>query len=421
MKHKEVAPRLGVALMLAMLASPAMAMPVFPNSPWTFDIEDRSSVYHEPNGSIVTIPIGTLTESVGTPGALGQYMVASGTNVQGPVSQRTIFRAKDVNTGTDTFPSIGKYGMREILTGQFVDSFENNGGEGTGSLTGVNLIHQVGLSLLPPGAGSNEALLGLRQWFGADPRVTFTDQVPSLDENFGKGGLDTDGLATTISGFGGLIKFYTDTTPDAFFGNGLGEGGWSDIGSQFDPNASYPAFDDGTDGSILLGMGVLTPLYHPDLQTPNDPGTLSILLNANFGLGTYANAVTTAALGGAVLLEDFGGPGGGEGVGFINIISGRPEFLSRFDPDAFGPGRDLRLDFQTTAMLGPADNNSNGFLDLQNIVDDSPSGDPGGGPGWNLTSTDPVQGAKVIPEPLTSGLSLLALSSLAMFTSRRRR
>jgi len=93
----------------------------------------------------------------------------------------------------------------------------------------------------------------------------------------------------------------------------------------------------------------------------------------------------------------------GSGVGFLNIIGGDPAFISQFALDTFGPGRDIRFDFDLDIPTGGA-----GTFTVD---------------GFAVESDNPVQFLTTgeIPEPVTGGLALMGLGALGAFATRRRR
>jgi hypothetical protein len=207
---------------------------------------------------------------------------------------------------------------------------------------------------------------------GSGTDGTWTDTVAS-----------SIGLATTAAGYGGILVLYEDLSPGAPANPfGAGPGAWetpSDGGHVVTPISGvmtdtdlFPGITD--QGSVWL-VAVLTPLPASAYNFPVGAPAGTVLVEKNFNV-------------------DAGGSGGAEGVAFANIIGGSAAAM--FLMDFFGPGRDIRLDFDI-------DFDADGTID-----------------GWQVQSDDPVQFA-TIPEPATLSLFGFGLAGLGLWRKRRRK
>jgi hypothetical protein len=430
------------ALTAGAMCSTAMAVgTVFaPNQAHSGSIVDRSSLY--------------LADPAG-----GGGLVANASGVSGfaatslGAEQRTIFSMDALNLGVKDF-SKGLISVNDLLGGT---PFTN--GELKGIMSHLSIIAQdtstgvVGpagtnsgnLYFAPNGGVNGKALQGPRA------EAAWTDTVASPNYGGdGAGGVGGDGhltggLATSAGGFGGRIQIWYDPTPGLaanggplFDPDGLAAG--LDGQDQFIDGAApggtdlYPTINgDGIGGfnsdAVLVLDAVLTPVFNYAVGNAADTALLNVGLGGvppvNGAEGSIIGFTQTAAEPGAdadggsisdifvnatslpadtVLVETFDETDlSGSGVGFMNIIGGDAAFISQFALDTFGPGRDIRFDFDLDIPASGV-----GTLSVD---------------GWQVESDDPVQFLTIgeVPEPVTGGLGLMGMSALALYAGRRRR
>jgi hypothetical protein len=379
------------ALFAATLAGNAMAaLPAIPGGPWTFDLEDRSSLYQGPAteggpdralpaGSIKLVPgVGYVIDAIPSTPAIDAP--------SGDVNQKSIYLLKEIGYGSVN--QIGAQGMKNVV--------ETSGTGRTYLPHGSGVSY--GLELNPLKSGATGVALNFRP----DPFVTFTDLVPSSAASAGHAGLNAAGLATSFAGFGGLVDFYYDAANNVAFG--AGDGGFfplPDLASG--KRLGFAGFADA--GLHLFGRGVFTPLQNidpADIAVVADATHVQEPEQAHF-INPFTFQETNLLDRNTVLYEEFG-TSTGFGFGFINIIEGDPEFLASITTDFFGPGRDLRVDFQTSSQK----NSAGQYINTPD--------------GWNVTSTDPVQGNNgAVPEPMTAAGMTMGALALANFLTRRRK
>lgn len=190
------------------------------------------------------------------------------------------------------------------------------------------------------------------------------------------------GLASTAAGYGGILIIYEDATPavpvnpfapGAIAWNEPGQPGHvlAPIAGSMTDSDYYPGITDA--GSVFL-VAVLTPLPVSAFDWPVGAPAGTVLVEKGFTI-------------------DSDGTVDASGIGFANVIGG--SFASAVQSDFFGPGRDIRLDF---------DIDGNFFATVD---------------GWQVQSDDPAQFA-AIPEPATMSLLGLAFAGIAAYRRRQK-
>jgi hypothetical protein len=174
--------------------------------------------------------------------------------------------------------------------------------------------------------------------------------------------------ATTAGGYGGLLVVYDDPNHDAVLNSAHGPTNWSEGTGGATADGSLSASDSFTDFSDV------------------EPFLVAVLAPLPAAYGKPAGTVLWESLPAA-----FSSSGDGTGIAFANIIGGTA--ASSFLQDFFGPGLDIRIEFEPQS-LGQAVN------------------------GWQVQSDDPIQFATV-PEPTT--LSLLGMSLFGLFGAWKKR
>jgi hypothetical protein len=373
---------------VGMLASSVLADTVLPFGYKRASLVDRSSVYRQGQ----PIPTG------------GELEIGD--------EQRVIYRIDAINNGTLEL-GLAPPGTKQVFSDGGVP-YTN------GALTGMLYDLEIG------GFGtSGKPLPGDPSdlYFVPGPRYKsdgtgtdgmWTDTVPSASV----------GAVTTAAGYGGIIVVYDDGTINTKFqgdGDGavLGDGAGSNAGmNQGEYDWRMPGDLTGATphpgAGVMAVPGVLTNAdYFPTVSdtVANNPGATYpdsgtavpwlIMVLAPLPAQFYAppaagGLMDPGAPTTTVLLEDeFSITGGASGYAFGNIIGGT--YGTSMMQDVFGPGLDVRLDFDISV--------------------------PGGGltaDGWQTRSDDPVQfGVSIIPEP--GVMSLLGLGVLGLIGVQAKR
>jgi hypothetical protein len=404
------------AVALALIAGPAAAITSFPlGEEYRANVVDRSNLYSEAGDGDAFLE----------PEAAGAFI-----NIGD--EQRNLFSVTAANFGTleggvppgtlQVFADAPAPYSNGLLTGMLYD-LKVLGFEDTSDADG-DFTDESSPNVSP----------GQDIYFGAGGR--YTDAVSGAgtagiwtDLKPGVGGL----LASTAAGYGGLLVVYDDSPVNTRFA-GDGDAGVLGDGAESEATSSIGRWDwrepgDGTGASghpgvPLAGASVSTGDYfptisdigafnagatHPDSGTavPWLVGVLAPLNGSPFatfnsgGTGLPGDAGNTPGPGSETLLieDEFVPTSGGLGYAMINIIGGAA--AGQFDTDVFGPGWDVRLDFEISVPIS------------------------GGAPaltsdGWQVRSDDPVQWATV-PAPTTIGLLGMGLLGLAGVRFRRKR
>jgi hypothetical protein len=261
---------------------------------------------------------------------------------------RSVFSVDAVNFGLRAADIFGVPMIVDVNPQAPVTRYAN--GELSGMLYDINVLASSSI----PGANPPWTL-----YFGPGSRYTSTGGTDGTWTDTVIG----DVVATTGGGYGGLLIVYQDPTVETNFA--LGPGAWQE-GTLVNPDPSLTASDNYptiSDAAPWL-VAVLAPMTTGGIY-PVPPGTVSV-----------------------ETLNPF--PASNSGFALANIIGGTAAGI--FQLDTFGPGWDIRLEFEP--IIG------------QTAID-----------GWQTASDDPVQ-FSTIPEPMT--LSLLGLG-LAGLVARRRR
>jgi hypothetical protein len=310
-----------------------------------------------PPASATYLPPGTYAASVkdrsslfddGTPTTIGAAPAVGD-------EQRTIFKIDQISSGSVSEDALGV----PVISGDVV----------VGSYTGdalSGMLYDIVIETIVE--------QGLYDDLYFEPGTRYTSS--------GGGGTDgiwTDaytagsdvGAVTTAMGYGGIVVVYDDlsNTPQ-FTGSGGGHNDWVEEGGPaiagvMDDTDSFPTISDGDPWLVM----VLAPL---GLQDPLDDTVL-----VEYGVNAGSKL-------------------GWSGIAFANVIGG--SFASLVEPDFFGPGWDVRLEFEVESVFSGGS---------PTLID-----------GWQTKSDDPVQ-ISIIPEPAT--MSLLGLSLLGLVGVRVRR
>jgi len=347
---------LAVIAVLALVAGTASAFEVGAGL-YSGSITDRSNVY---SGG------GQPDDDTDTGYALPE---APGASVNVGDEQRTVFSLDALSFGAlDVNPFSGDVKITE--TGPSVTYTPKN-------LKGV--LYDINVSGITngvpvPGDGLLHDIYktpGGRYTSDGGTDGTWTDTVAS----------PSVGLVTSAGGYGGLLVIYEDPTPgtpsNPFVG---GPSTWREPGQPghvASPVTGVLTDSDNyagiTDQGLVWLVAILTPLPASAYNFPVGAPAGTVLVEKGFSV-------------------DSGGTGDASGIAFANVIGGSAASL--FMLDIFGPGRDIRIDFDI-------DFDANGTID-----------------GWQVESDDPVQfGA--IPEPTTLALLGLGLASLGVIRRRK--
>jgi hypothetical protein len=404
------------AVALALIAGPAAAITSFP-APQAYrgSVVDRSSLFSDQDADSFLEP-----EAAGAAINIGD-------------EQRNLFSLDAVNFGV-----LGPGSPAGTLQ---VSSTIGSPPYTNGQLTGMLYDLQVlGFEDTSDGDGdftdesSPSVSAGQDIYFGAGGRYadvasgggsagSWTDAKP------GVGGL----LASTAGGYGGLLVVYDDNARNSDF-RGDGDGAVLGDAAEGSPPGSTTIgpWDwrepgdvtgaSGHPGVALAGGSVTTGDYFPTISdigasgaTRPDSGTaipwlvgvLAPLNGSPFatlnsaGTGLPGDAGNTPGAGSETLLieNEFDPNSGGDGFAMVNIIGGAA--AGEFQTDVFGPGWDVRLDFEIIVPI------SGGVPVLK------PDG-------WQVESDDPIQWATV-PAPTTICLLGMGLLGLAGVRFRRKR
>jgi len=278
---------------------------------------------------------------------------------------RSVFSVDGVNVGQRTTDFFGVRMISDLNPQQPVSY---NNGALSGMLYDITLLPS---SVIPgpiPGPGPATWSLELGpggryadQVSGGGTQGMWRDLVPGI------GGV----LAATAGGYGGLLVIYDEMPINTDFSAG-GPGPWAWTEASIpNPDASLSvsdAFPTISDVSPWL-VAVLAPEPWVGVGGPAAYG---------WPAGTVMHEVITGMTN--------------SGLGFANIIGGAA--ASQFETDVFGPGLDIRLEWDPIIGQGPID-------------------------GWQLSSDDPVQ-FSIIPEPATLTLLGLGLAGLGLYRKRRK-
>jgi hypothetical protein len=272
--------------------------------------------------------------------------------------------------------------------------------------------------------------------------VRQTNTTVNPGDAAGQGGASWTDIsgATAPAGSGGITTLFLDTVTESgssFQGGSAGpagslptltanpgnlDGSLSHI-QEYDNNGAAAGGKNLTDGELWLAS-VFTPLLQADIDgyfsflgtahniTAIDSvadlgGSITGTGTLKFSLGTGKEVVYLQQIDNASRTGDF--------FAYANVIGG--SFADQLVEGLYGgPNNERDIMFWGQNTINPllfADTPTNRLISEQ------------GYQGWQLDSTDPVafgtKGPGIVPEPVTGGLSLLALGALAVGATRRRR
>lgn len=331
----------------------------------------------------VEVPIGTplnggLKDYSSVFGANGLPLAVGAALTQGD-EQRSIFTVSSLFYG-EIGPS-NPTGTDFIVPGAQVSEY--NGSSLTGMLYDLDfrtlLVEPSGSA---PGVSGPTAYwtAGSRYIAGVDWVDTYTPAFPAVD---------------TLAGYGAIMVIYADDTIDWNPATSGGDSAWSAatgpaLGGAL-PNMSdeYPTVSD-VPGAVAVPSGDASPFLILAL-TPL-PSQIAVLNPGRFTGLTAADVLVEETFYYAVPGVSAGHT---TGFAFANVIGG--SFASSISPNTFGPGRDVRFDFDVVFAKSRSD---------------------AGVYGWLSNSDDPL-GIATIPEPATMSLLTLGLLGLVGFRKRK--
>jgi len=390
--RKEIVLGVVAALAIAIAAAPARAV-TLPGSLYEGSVEDASSLF----------------ENVGdqdNDGNTDWEPIVAGSAVERGQEQRTVFVVDALEFQGLLVPSAEPFGTLEIDASTNLPGYQSKFFSGMLYDVVVNRV----VFTDDDGDGVQDVGEALKLEFGIGARYTNAGGVDGTwtDLYPGTGGL----LATTAAGYGGLLVVYADDpvanqpalSGDGGFpgGDGDGFGGATPLDGQYDwrepgdasGTSPHPGPNPVPDGSLTMTD------YFPSIADilgtagPGDSGSAKVALVAVLApLNGTAVEATYGPFGGpTVLYEQILIGGKGFGITFANVIGGYLAPLMQ--TDIFGPGWDIRLDFETAG----------GFtLNTES---------------WQIKSDDPVQFG-TIPEP--ASLTLLGLSLVGLMGAKLRK